>query len=68
MDQYGIHHPPPPQKKKVTSTMQKYYKNFTHTGYFKKCVVLTVNNLQIITVTKVGRGHETSQLSGMNDD
>jgi hypothetical protein len=48
--------------------MQKYYKDFTYRGYFNKCVVLAVNNLQIITVTKVGRGKETSQPSGMNDD
>jgi len=50
LGQFGIH------KKKVTSTMQKH-KNFTYRGYFKKCVLLAVNNQQIITVTKVGRGH-----------
>ena len=48
--------------------MQYYYKNFTYKGYFKKCVVLAENNLQIITVTKVVSGHETFQPSGMNDD
>jgi hypothetical protein len=51
----------------VTSTTQKYYKNFIYRGYFKKYEVLAVKNLQISTVTKVGRGHETSQPSGMND-
>jgi hypothetical protein len=68
LGQYGICHKKKKHKIYVTSTMEKYYKNITHRGYFKKCVVLAVNNLKIITVTKVGRGHETSQPSGMNDD
>jgi hypothetical protein len=52
----------------VTSTMHKYYKNFTYRGYFKTYVALAVNNLQIIAVTKVGSGHEISQPSRMNND
>lgn len=61
MDQkLGQYSMSPRKKIYVTSAMQKYYKNFTYRGHFRKCVVLAVNSLQIITVTKVGRGHETS--------